>query len=82
MSEWHREQEAGGPVRVFKRKGKGPYANALYTTLAVIHRELPAYRDPHLFRRLGEYEKDLDSLARRVDFLTTEVAYLRKKVSA
>lgn len=83
LRDWFEEdQRVGGPVRVFKRKGRGPHAakGALYTTLPVIQREMPPTRDVFVTKKLAEHERDLDTLANRVNALTSELAYLRKKL--
>ena len=69
LVKWHKEQLAGGPVRVFK-KGKN---GSLHTTIAVLQREMPGARDQVLVRKIAQHEKDLDTMARRVDMLTTKL---------
>lgn len=74
LKEWLLEQEAGGPQRVFVFGKK----RAVRTTLAIIQRELLVnVRDPLISKKLEEHDRDLDTLARRIDKLTTELHALR-----
>lgn len=72
LEKWLDEQKKGGPQRVWE---DGP---RLYTTLTIVQRDMPGARDPVIMRKLREHDKDLDTLARRVDDLTTQLLQLRK----
>lgn len=74
MKEWLTEQENGGPVRVLLR-GKQRH---MYTTVAVLQRELPTARDQMLVRKVAELEKDLDTCVNRLNTLTTDVGALQR----
>lgn len=78
LKQWLAEQQKGGPVRVFTAGKK----NALFTTITVLQREMPPTRDRYVTKKLAEHDRDLDDLARKVTFLTSEVAYLRKLVAS
>lgn len=74
LEKWLAEQNRGGPKRVWEDGSR------LYTTLAVVQRDMPGARDPVIMRKLKEHDKDLDVLARRVNDLTTQLASLRKQL--
>lgn len=74
LEKWLAEQKRGGPQRVWE---DGP---RLYTTLAVVQRDMPGARDPVIMRKLKEHEKDLDRLAHRIDDLTTLVHNLKSQL--
>jgi hypothetical protein len=77
LREWLREQELGGPKRVFtKTIARGRLA--LYTTVAIVEREFPnARRDPVLERRLRTFDEDLDRAFRRIADLERRVGMRR-----
>lgn len=74
--EWERMQNEGAEPRVF-RKGK---QRALYTTLAVLHRHMPPGRDEALVRKVAELERDMTTLARRLDRETTARTALEQRI--
>lgn len=62
LREWWQEQEAGGPVRVFKRR-----SGAMYTTLRTLDLYMPrGRRDEQLERRLRHIESDLEQVYTRL----------------
>jgi hypothetical protein len=76
---WLREQERGGPQRVWKVDDKR--GARLYTTLAVVQQDMPRTRDPVIMRKLNEHDRDLDTMARRIDDLTTQLHQLRRQLA-
>lgn len=76
LLQWEKEQLAGGPVRVWRSGKKG----ALQTTLAILQRDMPPARDPVIMRKLKEHDKDLDTMARRIEALTTLVHSLKNQL--
>jgi hypothetical protein len=59
---WAREQDKGGPIRVFLGVGGG-----LYTTMAIVHQYMPPGRDIALYRRVEAIESDIADAHRRID---------------
>lgn len=77
LTSWLEEQEAGGEVRVFKRRDlRGRVI--LETTRAVLHRHAPPARDMQLVRAVERIDKDVDFLARRLNALVSRFEQLEK----
>ncbi len=75
LRDWWAEQEAGGPLRVFRVTNKGSKGgHAYYTTETELLRWMPAARDSVLVRKVERLEQDNEFLSRRVDKLTGELA--------
>jgi hypothetical protein len=72
LKEWLKEQEAGGPQRVFKR-GKKDY---LFTTIGVIQREFVGVHDPVTKRKLHDLEEQVTFLHKRIDGLSEVLSKL------
>jgi len=74
LKKWLIEQENGGPIRVVKKNKRGD----LYTTLAILQREMPPPRDQTLVRKLEEQERSITFMSRQIERLTTEVQILQR----
>jgi len=73
LREWWAEQQAGGPVRVFKRR-----SGSLYTTLQIVDAMMPrGRRDEVLERRLRTMDRDLDQMATRLAELERRIGMRR-----
>lgn len=73
LREWWAEQQAGGPVRVFKRKN-----GSLYTTLQVVDATMPrGRRDEVLERRLRHIDRDMDHVFTRLAELERRIGMRR-----
>jgi hypothetical protein len=74
--EWEREQQRGGPVRVF-RKGR-----VLMTTSPVLHQWMPPGRDRALYKRVEAVEGEVAQAHKRIDRVAEEVGEVRRRVGA
>jgi hypothetical protein len=73
LREWWRDQQDGGPVRVFRRKN-----GAMYTTLTVLDMHMPrGRRDEVLERRLRHIDRDLDQVFTRLAELERRIGMRR-----
>lgn len=73
MREWWREQEQGGPVRVFKRNeakhhrsGRAVRSFRYYTTIAIVDTHMARRPDRALERRLRQLESDVSEAYARI----------------
>lgn len=71
MREWWTEQQAGGPVRVFKRasrrrRGRPVRTFGFYTTVAIVDQHMPRRPDRALERRLRALEEDVSGAYARI----------------
>ncbi len=78
LREWLREQNAGGPQRVFVKSGK---RGDLYTTISIIQREFVGVYDPIITRKLRDHDEAIRWLEKQVAHLTSEVHALRRRTS-
>lgn len=77
MREWWKEQQEGGPVRVFRRPWNR--GHALFTTLPVLQATMPPARDMKLVRALERAERDLDFAHKKIDELARRVGHLERR---
>lgn len=73
LREWLAEQDAGGPIRVFRKP-----SGYLYTTVAIVDQYMPRARvDAATERRFKRMEEDLDRAFTRIAELERRVGMRR-----
>lgn len=78
LREWWAEQQAGGEVRVFRRRHpRGEWA--YLTTRAALHRHMPPARDVAIVRQVAGLEADLDRAVARLNELQRRVEMLERR---
>lgn len=76
LERWENEQRLGeGPKRVWREGRK------LYTTMPVIHANMPPGKDIALYRRVEEVEVAVEEAHKRIDRLKSEQESLSRRVT-
>lgn len=77
LERWEREEKLGqGPVRTM-RVGK-----ILYTTMPVVHANMPPGKDLALYRRVEAVESSVDDAHSRINRLSSDQSMLTKRVTS
>lgn len=76
LERWEREQKLGdGPIRVY-RTGK-----LLFTTMPVVHANMPPGKDLALYQRVEVVEEGLGDAHKRIDKIKAEQDSLSRRVT-
>jgi hypothetical protein len=83
LREWWREQQEGGPVRVFRRRTKtGASRVSYFTTTTVLLRDMPPGRDEAVWRKIKEQGEAIEWLTKRLGEESSRLRTLEARYAA